>query len=381
MCKNITFFSLFCYITFSFNVLQAQKVRIETSSPIIALNEPFTISIESEGAEIKNTPFFPEIAGFKKIKNGLSDATSQVTRDGKITTTYILTQTYHPLREGTFILRPFKVLVNQTEAESAGATIKVKAFDKNKGELIEFDTEELLKTEAEQFIEVQDDAFLGLSVNKEIVFVGEGVAVTLAFYVAQTNQAPMRFYELDRQVEAIARQLKPNNCWEENFNILEIPEPPKLTINGKVYEQSKFYEAVFFPFNDKPIILPQVSLQIQVKEKIGKGENPNDFSDFSKLIIKTFVSQAKTITVKPLPPHPLRDKVTVGIFYLQEIYPTQLLKTGENFNYAFRIAGEGNIAAINQPVILPMAQLEIYPPNRQQFVSRGQSKITGAMAF
>src|SRR5690606_41168535 len=40
----------------------------------------------------------------------------------------------------------------------------------------------------QEFVDVEADAFLALSTNKDEVYIGEGVTATLAFYVSKTNR-------------------------------------------------------------------------------------------------------------------------------------------------------------------------------------------------
>lgn len=370
------------YLIFGFGNLVAQELSIELSNTKIALNEAFTIAVESRDMEITKIGIFPEIDGFRKIKSGLTNATSSSTIQGKTTITYIKIQTYHPTKEGNFVLKPFSIEVNGKKIESEGlARISVGSYDKNKGELVEFDPQELFsKNDEEKLVDVKEDAFFGLIANKDEVYVGEGLNVTLAMYIAVNNQAPMKFHELGNQVEEIAKIIKPANCWEENFDIREIPESPVININGKDYYQYKFYESTFFPINTEEINFPKLGLKMLVKKKID-AKNPNEFNENLDSELKDFFSNPRSIQVKPLPPHPLRDKIAVGNFYLIENYPSQTTKTGESFGFGFQISGQGNISAIQQPKISNYVNFEIYPPNIKQFILRGQGKISGTMTY
>ena len=92
--------------------------------------------------------------------------------------------------------------------------------------------------EPTEFVDIRDDAFLALTTNKNKVYVGEGFTTTLSFYVAEDNRAPLQFYELGKQLSDVLKKVRPENCWEENFNIENINGEP-VTINGKRYTQYK----------------------------------------------------------------------------------------------------------------------------------------------
>lgn len=359
----------------------AQQVHIEIPPNSIALNESFTITVEVEGEEITNYTPFPEIEGLKKIKNGLSMHETETMFQGKKKKLYLMEQIYHPQREGMVSIKPFKMTINQKTVESAGATIKIKPYDKLKGELREPKDLKETKEPENKLIEVKEDAFLGLDVNKTEVFVGEGICVSLSFYVATDNPAPMKYTDLNKQVENINKQLKPAGCWEENFNISEVPEAPKVTLNGKSYYQNKFYEAVFFPLNDKSITFPTVELKMLVKRKINPRDNIND-SKVGEWETVFFKSTPKMVQVKPLPTHPLREQVAVGKFFLQEGVPYRTIKTGEGVSYYFKIVGEGNIAALHEPQSNNTnSQLLVYSPILQTSISRNTCAVTGSAVF
>src|SRR5262249_8415683 len=146
------------------------------------------------------------------------------------------------------------------------------------------------------------------------VYVGEGFTTTLSFLSADNDRAPMQFYELSKQLGDILKKIKPSNCWEENFNIENIEGEPVI-INGRNYTQYKIYEATFYPLNTKPIVFPSVPLEM-IKYKVAK--DPSFFGQNRQLGFKTFYTREKRVTVKELPPHPLRDAVAVGDYRLDE---------------------------------------------------------------
>lgn len=380
MSKKILFVIGFLLI-FEISWGQNVQINIDFGPRRIALNEPFTISVEVTGEKIEHIGAFPDIQGLEKMR--VLSATSKATIGGKTTTTYIRTQVYHPQKEGKFELAAFSVEVNDKTVQQEGTSIRVGPYDESKGELATFDFEDLFSSEADkEFIEVQEDAFLGISIDKDEVYVGEGFNVILAFYVYVNNRAPMKFHELGRQVEELSGKISPSNCWEENFEITEVREPLRLQINGKYYDQYVFYQASFFPLNADTVFFPSLELEVQVKNKIAENEeDPNAFDEASNTIFKSFYTRPKIIRVKELPPHPLRDKVAVGTYYLRENKPNGVQKTGEDFAYSFQIIGEGNISAISNPVLLEHPEFDFYPPNSQQYIRRSTNAILGSKTF
>ncbi len=382
--KKFIFFLLLLYtLCLSLgNIGHTQNIKIEFSSRRISLNEAFTISVESEDMPIEELSAFPNIEGLKRLQ-GFISTTSSSNFEGETRKYYIKSKVYHPQREGAIKIPDLQLRVNGKNYTFTGTTLQVGPYDAQKGELVEWSYQDLLlKDEAQELIELKDEAFLGLSINKEAVYVGEGFNVILSLYVAETNQAIMKFWKLGKQIEEITRQLKPKNCWEENFEINELNEPNKISINGKYYYQYVFYQASFFPLNTEPIFFPMVGLKMKVQNQLNLTEEAQNKEDESTpSTFKTFYTNPRTIAVKELSEHPLRDKVAVGKFYLSENYLKSTQKTGEDFIYEFRIIGEGNISAIQEPHLLPQPDFEFYPPYVQQYVNRGQNKVLGNKVF
>src|SRR5690606_15216701 len=210
------------------------------------------------------------------------------------------------------IFNSFSINVNGNTATSPGKTITVtdaRQSQSQRGRNYDpFDDFFGGTGEEPEYVEVEDEAFFSLTVDKEEVYVGEGFNVVMAFYMSEDNQAPFNFHEAGRQLENIIKKIKPTNAWEENFNITNI-EPERVQIEGKQWLRFKIYESTFYPFNEGRINIPSVPWEM-IKYRIAK--NPSFFGSNRQEDFKTFYSAARNIDVKPLPPHPLRGQVSVG---------------------------------------------------------------------
>lgn len=362
----------------SLNVL-AQEVKIELGPSEIALNETFTIKVTISDDKIKSYDQFPEILGFQK--QGIQQSSSMNIINGQMSSTNSIIQYYKPNRRGEFQLDRYTVKINGNDYSSPGKTITVvdaRASQRQSNVLDPFD--ELFgrgSREEPEFIEIDDEAFFATSVDKSEVFVGEGVNVSLAFYMSEENQAPFQFYEPGRQLDNILKKLKPSNAWEENFNITSI-QPERVSINGKNWIKYKVYEASFFPFSDGEITIPSISWEM-IKYRVAK--NPTFFGANRLEDYKTFYSAAKSIKVKPLPPHPLKNEISVGEFQLRENFKEKNAETGEGITYNFGISGVGNVNSISKPRTRQIQKLNTYDPNVRQQVNRGMGRVTGIKEF
>ena len=358
----------------------AQQASIELGSSQIGSNEAFTITLKIQDERLRQYGDFPAIPGFEQAGTSTSSSTNIV--NGQISSSQSVTQTYLPSREGTFQLAPFSMEINDQSVSSPGTTITVgPAREQNARNRNPFGSDPFEdffgRSEPQEFVDVKENAFLSLSTTKDEVYLGEGFTTTLAFYVAEENQAPLQFYDLGKQLTDILKEIKPSNAWEENFNIENINGSP-VTINGKSYTQYKIYQATFYPLNLEPIRFPSVPLKM-IKYKVAK--NPSFFGRRRQEDFKTFEAKPKEVKVKDLPPHPLKDKVAVGDYRLEEAISSQQLNTGSSFNYNFKVVGEGNISAIEKPTMRSSDDFEVYPPSIEQNIDRRNGKVRGSKAF
>jgi len=357
----------------------AQDISVELGKDQVGLNELFTITVTVQNGSIKSYSTFPEIDGFAKRGTSSSSKTNIV--NGQINSTQSIIQRYLPLEEGTFTLQPFSIDVNGTTLQSQGKSITVtepveRQRNSRRRRYDPFDDLFGDRNEPE-FVDVKEDAFLALTTDKDEVFVGEGFTTTFAFYVADANRAPLQFHEAGKQLSEVLKKIRPENCWEENFNIENI-YGERVRIKGKTYTRYKIYQATYYPLNVEPVEFPSVPFEM-IKYRVAKS--PSFFGRDRQEDFKTFYSTKKTVNVRPLPPHPLKDQVAVGDFELDEQIDKVSVATGESFQYGFNIIGEGNIAGIKDPEIPENKNLDIFPPNIAQDINRGGGRVTGSKNY
>ncbi len=358
-----------------------QNIQIALGPDEIGENQVWTITVTVQNEQLRNFDNFPDIESFRK--RGTSSQSTTNIINGQISSSQSVTMTYSPTKRGVFTLPAFKMKVNDKVVSSIGKKIKVSApvqaqqrdpfasfFDRSS-------TDDFFGRGDTEFLDVKDDAFLALTTSKDEVFVGEGLNASLSLFVAEANQAPLQFYDLEKQVPEILKKIKPANCWEENFKIENIEGMP-VTIGGKNYVQYKIYQAAFYPLNTEPVVFPSVGLQM-IKYKVAK--NPSFFGQNRQEDYKTFYTKPKTIHVKDLPPHPLKDVVAVGDYHLDEHMRSTDLETGQSSAYEFNVYGEGNISAINKPSVTTDGEFEFYEPNVRQDINRQNNRVTGTKSF
>lgn len=365
-------------LAFAAGILHAQTVQVTLGPDEIGENQPWTITVTIQNERLKSYDNFPEINGFRKRGQSTHSTTNII--NGQISSSQSVIMTYIPTKQGTFTIPSFTMKVNDKPVNVAGKKVKVGPAvqqQQARDPFRSFFDDEMDRGDTE-FVDVKEDAFLALTTNKDEVYVGEGFNTTLSLFISVNNRAPLQFSNnLGQQLTEILKKIKPGNCWEENFNIENI-EGNLVTMNGKDYMQYKIYQATFYPLNTQPIDFPSVGLEM-IKYKVAK--NPSFFGQNRKEDYKTFYTKAKRVTVKDLPPHPLKDGIAVGDYRLDERIRSTDLETGQSASYEFRIYGEGNISGINKPDVRNDDNFDFYDPNVRQDITRDKGRVTGTKTF
>jgi hypothetical protein len=116
-----------------------------------------------------------------------------------------------------------------------------------------------------------------------------------------------------------------------------------------------------------------------IKYKVAR--NPSFFGQNRQEDFKKFFTRPKTVRVRDLPPHPLKDAVAVGDYKLNESVSSKDLQTGQSFTYEFNIYGEGNISSINAPMVKENDEFEFYDPDVSQNINRRNGRVTGSKSY
>jgi hypothetical protein len=381
---NILIF--FCFLlSIETNAQQSDDVSLIIGEKNITLEDPFivTVIIKFMG-DVPAAPDckFPELPNFSK--RGQSKSTARSFVGGHPLTTCTITQNYSAKKEGNLKVPAFKVNVNGADLKAEAFVVKVikntvpdkkesassepSVIDKSAKK--EEDFTDFIEGNNTQLIDAKEDAFLSLTTSKSNPYVGEGFTVIFAFYVADNNTADIQFNHNDIQIAEITKKIKPENCWEENFGITEA-KPSLITINGKKYTQYKFYEATFYPLNNKPTNFPSVTLKLLkfTPEKNG-GKRSSTVS---------FSTRPFTVKAKELPPHPLKNEVSVGQFTLRESLNKYKVSTGKSVQYRLQILGDGY--NIKLPEMKNDTIFDFFPPEIDDSQDPRNDKIITTKSF
>ena len=96
---------------------------------------------------------------------------------------------------------------------------------------------------------------------------------------------------------------------------------------------------------------------------------------------KTFYSKPIHINVKSLPEHPLKAIAHVGNYELIEDVERGNKNAGKSFRYSFKIAGQGNISAIDNPQIFASNPVSFYSEGENTSITRESGQVYGSKSF
>ncbi|WP_018617782.1 BatD family protein [Spirosoma luteum] len=359
------FFALFFLSTLTnFGQVPDNTLSIELGVLTFPLERPFTISVTIPNAEKRVSVSFPDINGFDK--KGISTSVAPAEIDGKTVTSQIITQTYQARATGRFRLLPFTIAIDGESIYSDGATLVVQPSESTTAP----QNNTLALAEAAS----GNAAFLSLRTSQSTIYAGEGVALTLSFFVSDNYPYELSFTALDRQLQAITKRIRPANSWEENMAITELKPIPVL-IRGKKFREYRIFQSVFFPLSNQNLKLPAVSLHLaRPKPVIGPPTSQPE--------TVVFTSRPMAIVVKPLPAHPLSGRVPVGSFQLEEGLERQEVNVGQSVRYTFTITGEGNIATLPAPALVnQVPDFDVFPPEERHTVVQNGNQVTGHKTF
>lgn len=346
----------------------APDVSIELGKKELFLKQPFILSVIVKNIPNRPTVQFPDFEGLEKRSASAITTTSTV--GGKTVLIQTISQQYFASKEGSYTLPDFIVTIDGVKVKSEGARLlfkkEAKAPESTENEQEESGIIDSGEESAGQ------DVFLSLRATKSAVYLREGFAVRLSLYVAKNAPIEMEFYQLDTQLQAILKKIRPATCWEENVGIEEIIQRD-VQVGGRAYTEYQMYQAMFFPLTTQTVSFPAVGLDMLLVSGAGPAGR--------KKSIKKYSSNPVRILVKPLPPHPLRDQISVGQYKLREKITREKVSSGESLRYVFGIEGEGNLATVTVPEVPISQAFDFYPPDVSQTVRRSYQKVSGEKDF
>jgi len=134
----------------------------------------------------------------------------------------------------------------------------------------------------------------------------------------------------------------------------------KVVYKNKKYTEYRFFQSTYFALDAKNIYIPSLSLQLlKNSERV------------------VFSSRPLVITPKELPNHPLKGKVPVGDFRLEESVSRTSVNTGDTIIYVSSVIGDGNSILVESKLPESDYFLNFYSAGSQSSVFPFGDKMLG----
>lgn len=347
------FFYFFWVFLLAITELNAQATLL-VGEKSITLEENFSLSfiIKSANASIETPIFkFPELPGLRKL--GVSRSKATDIQNGESVYSYTFSQYYQASATGSLLIPPAEVIVNQQ-------SLKIEAFALQISESAQKEeVEEETKEQIEDLFKGQSSLILALTSTQFQPFVGQGFTLKFSLFIPDDNSTRYSFDRNDLQIPALIQKIRPKNCWEESFGLQEV-KVSKVVYKNKKYTEYRFFQSTFFALDAKKIVIPSLSLQLlKNNEKV------------------VFSSKPIVISPKELPNHPLKGKIPVGDFHLEETLSRAQVQTGDSVVYVSSVVGDGNSILWDSKLIESDYFLNFYSIGTQSSVYPYGDKMFG----
>ena len=349
--RRIFFFFLGMFIAFQQVHGQASLLLGEKS---FTLEENFSLSfvIKSANATVEAPSYrFPELPGLRKL--GVSRSKATDIQNGEPVYTFTYSQYYQASTTGSLLIPPAEVIVNQQSLKTEGFALLVSPSEQ-KEEVVEES-----KAQIEDLFKGQTSVFLAVTSTQFQPFVGQGFTLKFSLFIPDDNATKYSFDRNDIQIPALIQKLRPKNCWEESFGLQEV-KVSKVVYKNKKYTEYRFFQSSYFALDAKKITIPSLSLQL--------------LKNTEKVV---FSSKPLVISPKELPNHPLKGKVPVGDFRLEESLTRSQVKTGDSLIYVSSVVGDGNSILWEEKLIESDYFLNFIPLGTQSSVYPYGDKMLG----
>jgi hypothetical protein len=220
-----------------------------------------------------------------------------------------------------------------------------------------------------------ENLFVTLAVDKEEVFLGEQVNCYFRLY--------------GRAVQLVG-QPRREGPGTEGFLRHDLPSRSfRATQNGLIYEVGEI-PMVLFPLETGELTISPVHLTGEIRVPLPRTRSPGVVRDFDDLFFDRYtvkpcrlVTDPVTILVKPLPDEgkPASFSGNVGGYSLEVNAKPSQLKVGEPISVTMKIAGKGNLEAVNAPVISDIEDFKTYEPEITTNVVEKEPVFKGERIF
>ncbi|NLA25179.1 MAG: protein BatD, partial [Bacteroidales bacterium] len=150
-------------------------------------------------------------------------------------------------------------------------------------------------------------------------------------------------------------------------------------VNGANYRMGVLRKTILFPQRSGKLTIKGVGADVVVRQRVSGGGFFFDSYQNAKMSLS---SPDLTVNVKALPDNaPGYFKGAVGNFNLSSKLSNDSIRVNDAVVYSFTISGTGNIKLIDEPLIQFPKEFEVYDPQVNLNLSKGDGEVKGSKTF
>lgn len=378
--------------------MQAQvSFTTATDEQAIPLNGILTVQYIVENAhDIKD--FKPPVFQDFKVLQGPMETSGMSLVNGLMTQYKALTYVLQPLHKGRLIVPGTSALIDGRSMQSSRVIVEVReastvsppGYPRNPGigVLQESPEEDFLLGQQENATEkIKKNMLVKLELDKTSAYIGEPIVATYKLYTRLRSES------------RVSKRPSMNG-----FSVYDMIDPENASptvekLNGKPFMVHIIRKTELFPLQDGSFTLDPVEIQNNVRflrTASGEGSGPNSRSALERMFDDllttpsgewenheiTLSSEARTITIKPLPEGaPAAFNGAVGHFSIGGKLSGDTLAVGETGTYTLTIDGAGNLPLINAPAWTLPAVATVFDPVVKDTINKMVAPMEGSKTF
>jgi len=328
----------------------------------IGVGQQFSLNVEVTGTQdVQRDPQIPDLSVFAQYL-GSSTQSSVSTVGARTTVSLTILYRFQSLAEGTFDIPGFDVVAaGQTyTTEPLGVTVSA--------------SPSAASTDPASGIG-PDDLFITAEASATSVFDGEPFVVEYRIWT-----------RIDVTNFGMASVPEPEGFWVEDITPTGQPAVEQLTRNGVQYATAVVRRVALMATGAGERTIEPIGVEAQVRVRNDRDSFRDVFgrnSPFGRSSVPmTVQSNPLVIDVQPLPggkPDPFSG--VVGSLRVTSAIDRDSIDANDAVTLTVRVSGDGNISAIQAPVLDLPADFEVFPPEISESVAATSDGLAGSKTF
>ncbi|MCR5444891.1 MAG: BatD family protein [Bacteroidales bacterium] len=282
---------------------------------------------------------------------------------------------------GTFTVDPASCIVDGKKISSQSFTIKVEKGDPNRRQQQQQQQRQAYDPWAQQPRQASEidskSLFARASVSKNNPYQGEQIIVTYKIY----TQVPLSQYAIDKL---------PGNrgFWAEDLSEGSKIKQYEETVGDRRYQVAEIRRGALFAQESGKLTIEPLDLNVlamvqRQRQRTGTIWDLFDDPFFSarEAVERPLSTNRIAVNVRPLPAAPEGFSGAVGRFDVQGGLSLDKVKANEAVSYRLTVSGSGNLMLINAPSPEFPNVFEVYDPQIDDNIKKGENGVSGSRTF